>query len=171
MTRIKPKGLNIATPAEAQEAMLEMLRAKLQIDRIETAMNDAIKRAKENAEAQAGPIKDSMCIMETALKMYADKRKEALFLERRTIHTLYGSYGYRRSSELKPMTGVKLGDVAEICLEKGYADAVKITKSVQKDVIRQWPSEKIAEVKCRIVEKDTFGYELDMKALDKERMA
>jgi len=55
-------------------------------------------------------------------------------------------------------------DALEKCEEQGFEDAIKIVKSLDRGVVKQWPDEKLFLIGATRKLEETFSYDLSKKA-------
>jgi phage host-nuclease inhibitor protein Gam len=161
MARQKPKNLYpVKDLAAANKALAEIAELKRSIKAQEAAMNDEIDRLKAETEAAVAPLQAKMASLENGLLAFAEFNKDELFVDKRSKDLDFGSLGYRRSKEIKPMPKKTLAMVLGKLKELGFTEAIRVKESVNKDELSQWSDEKLALVDARRVEKDTFWYEV-----------
>ena len=161
MARRKPKNLfPIKNLAQANQALAEIAVLKRRIEAVNARLNDEIDRLKAQAEAEAAPLASRLESLENGLLAFAEFNKDELFKDRRSRELDYGTLGYRRSTQLKPMPrhtwAMVLGKIEEL----GFSEAVRVKKDVDREALRTWPDERLELVGARRVEKDTFWYEV-----------
>ena len=161
MSRKKPQNLSpVKDLVEANAVLAEIGGLKRQIEQINNLLADEADRLKAEAEARIAPLAARLTQLENGLLAYAEYNKDDLFADRRSQELTFGMLGYRRSSEIaakpKHTMAMVLGKLEELGFEKG----IRINKSVNKDVLRTWPDERLELVGARRVEKDAFWYEL-----------
>jgi phage host-nuclease inhibitor protein Gam len=160
MARRKPKNLYpIKDLQAANQAMAEIKELKRGLERIEHELNDKIDRARAEAEANAAPLKTRMEALENGLLAFAEFNKDELFKDKRSVEVMHGALGYRKSSEVRPQPKFTWKMVLGKLKSLGIAEAIRTREDVNKDVLRQWPDERLELVGARRVRKDTFWYE------------
>lgn len=164
MARKKPSTNNLFPVRdlnEANEALREMAALKRDLESVNADMNDRIDQAKLDAEVKAAPIQTRMKAIENGLLAYAEMNKDDLFKKKRSVDLDFGKIGYRRSKEVKAQPKKTLASILEKLKSLGFSEGIRVKESVNKDVLRDWPEERLAMVDARIVEKDTFWLEPD----------
>ncbi len=164
MARRKPNTKNlypVKNLEEANNALADIAALKRQVEGVNADMNAAIDRAKADAEVKAAPLQVQMNALENGLLAYAEINKDELFDKKRSVDLDFGSIGYRRSREVKPLPKHTLAMVLDKIKTLNMTEAIRTRESVDKDVLRNWPEERLATVSARIVEKDTFWLEPD----------
>ncbi|WP_028314691.1 host-nuclease inhibitor Gam family protein [Desulfatibacillum aliphaticivorans] len=146
---------------EANEALREIAAIKREIEAVNANMNDRIDQAKADAEVAAAPWQTKMEAIENGLLAYAEMNKDSLFAKKRSVDLDFGSIGFRRSKEVKAQPKKTLASILEKLKSLGFSEGIRVKETVNKDVLRDWPEERLAMVDARIVEKDTFWIEPD----------
>lgn len=162
MARVKPQNIQpIRTIEEANEALREIGELKRIAADIENRMNDDIAQIKANAAEEAAPHNTRRTSLENGLLAFAELKKGEIFGSKRSVKLDYGELGYRKSTELGTVKGtiwkVVLGKLKELA----FKEAIRIKEEPDKEIMSQWPPERLALVGCERKEKDTFWFELD----------
>jgi phage host-nuclease inhibitor protein Gam len=160
MARSKPKTTIIADPKQAEAAMQELAHLGRRIQAVEIEAQEKIDQAKADAAAEIGPHAARRKELEKALATYATLNKDELFDKRRSRSTPFGVYGWRKSTELKTITGMKLADVLERLHELKFKKAISVKESVDKTAMQKWPDSRLRTVGMRRVTKDVFYIEV-----------
>lgn len=134
-------------------------------------MNDEIDHVKACAEADSEPLLKRLDLLDASLLAFAEYNKAELFEKKRSVELMYGLLGFRRSSEIKPKPKTTWAMVCEALKSLGFDDAVRVREDANKEVLREWPEERLDLVGARRVEKDTFWYEVKEEAVDHAREA
>ena len=71
--------------------------------------------------------------MEKDLSAYATHNRETLFKKRKSIDTLHGVFGFRKSTALKTLTGQTWTTVLEKLQSLGKKDAITVKETVNKE--------------------------------------
>lgn len=165
MPRIKPTATVIANLEQADAALQELAAIERQIGEIEDRMNAVIDAAKAEADAASAHLRGRKAALAAALTAYATHHKEGLFAKARTVALTFGSLSWRRSSELKPAPKHTWGGILAKIKQLGLTEGVRTKEEVDREALRQWSAERLELVGACLVDKDTFGYELNQQAL------
>ncbi|MBF0340216.1 MAG: host-nuclease inhibitor Gam family protein [Magnetococcales bacterium] len=166
MARTKPSNVTyIRDVQHADQVMGEMAEIKRSIEQIEGEMNAAIDQAKAASDARAEPLRKRLSAMENGLAVFAEHNREALFAAKRTLEMVFGAMGFRKSTELTTVAKTTWAMVLGRLKELAFSEAIRIKEEANKDVMREWPDERLTLVGARRVEKDTFWYELKKEDL------
>lgn len=160
--RIKPV-LTVASINTLEEAdtMLACIAArKRELTLHELGLKEDVSKLKLECSAACEPIKNDITGMELALARFAEARKAELFAKKKTVGLTFGSFGYRASSTLKTLKKLTWDNVLGFLAERGMSACIRTKPEVDKEALRQLPPEQLAEVGCRLVQEDTFFYEL-----------
>ena len=168
MARVKPKNVQpIRTAEEANDALRELGEIKRITNDIENKMNDDIALIKSGAAQEAAQFNSRREALENGLLAFAELKKEELFKDKRSVIYDYGALGYRRSSELKPVSGATWASVLGRLKKLDFKNAIRIKEEPDKDVMAQWPDERLSQVEVERKQKDTFWFEINEEKLAK----
>jgi phage host-nuclease inhibitor protein Gam len=120
------------------------LDAEAQIDEIKARLGRNIQSALEE-------IKKS----ELSLSAFANSHKQDIFKDRKTVDLTFGYMGFRLSTKISVSK-----QTLKLLKQMKYTDAIITKESVNKDVLAQYPADKLAEVKAKKVVDDNFWYEI-----------
>lgn len=166
MARVKPQNLQpIRTAEEANDALRELGELKRITVDIENRMNDDIALIKQGAAQEAAPHNSRRSALENGLLAYAEAQKEVIFKDRRSLKLDYGELGYRRSAELAPRKGATWKSILGKLKELAFKEAIRTKEEPDKEIMSQWPDERLELVDCERKQKDTFWFELDEEKL------
>jgi phage host-nuclease inhibitor protein Gam len=137
-----------------------------EIDRIEAELNEGIDNLKA-AAAQAA--RGHLAAVEegtASLKAAALADRKELFGEARTLNLNHGEVGFRASTALclanKNQTWDKLLDAL---VETGRLDAVRVTREVNKDILKTWTPSALAAYELRLKPTEKFFVRPDVEKL------
>lgn len=176
MARKKPNPAFVVADLEAADkALARLAELKRTVDAENLRLNEAIDRLKANvAEVTASPLAEAAAL-EAALASFAETRKPDLFAKLRSQTLTFGVIGFRRSSEVKPQPKTTWGTIKErikalVTGQDGdpFAAAIRVKEDVNRDVLKEWPEERLTSVGARIVAKDSFYYELNTQEIKGE---
>lgn len=159
--RIKPKAtVAIQNLDDADRALAEIGDLQRRIEEIETNMNDAIDRHKDEAANLAAPLRERHKVLSEGLAVFGELQKNNIFAVKRSINLVFGVLGFRKSAEIKAAAGKKLADVLEALKTHRFLEAIKVTEKVNKDAMRGWTDDRLGLVHAVREEKDTFWFEV-----------
>lgn len=168
MAREKPVITYIRDLDHANQALAEMAEIKRSIELIEAKMNADIDQIKAEAESLTVPLRGRLEAFASGLANYAQHNKASLFDAKKTVELMFGWMGFRRSMELSPAPKSTWAMVLGKLKELSFYEAIRVKEECNKEVLREWPDERLAAVGARRVEKDVFWYELKKEELKKE---
>lgn len=162
MARVKPKTMQpIKTVEEANDAMREYGELKRITQDIESRLNDDIAALKAQAAEEAAQHLTRMSALENGLNSFSEVHKAEIFKDKRSLTLDYGTLGYRKSTELGTVKGSTWKTVLGRLKELAFSEAIRVKEEPDKDVIGQWPEERLALIGCERREKDAFWFEPD----------
>lgn len=152
---------------QANEGMREIADLNRQIEAENLVMNEKIDGIKEETEAVVTPLAERIEALVNGLQMFCEINEDVHFKDARSINLNNGTMGFRKSTKLdtfKPKGEKKKPTWASVVatLEEkgeGYHQAVKVTKSANKEVLGEWTDEKLAEVCVKRKTTDNWWYE------------
>lgn len=113
-----------------------------------------IKTIRERFGQALGPLEDKLFEHEKNLLAIMKTNKTVLFEERDKIDLENGSLLYSRGSKVKiPRNALELIET------QGWAEAIKVAKSVDRDLVDTWPDEKLAVIGAERKSVEEFDYE------------
>ena len=157
--RKKVELTTVGSFEDAVEAMRQLAEIERELDTNKVAMNEQIDAVKQKHEAEAQVIKARATVVESALGLYANTNRAKLFGDKQTVDTKFGSFGFRKSSEIKTKSKWTFGKAVEKLKELGKTNAITTKESVNKPALSDWTDEQLAEVGLRRAGKETFGYQ------------
>lgn len=162
MARVKPQNIQpIRSIEEANDALREVGELKRITTDIENRLNDDIAALKASAAEEAAPHNTRRTSLENGLLAFAEIKKNEIFSDRRSLKLDYGELGYRRSTELGTIKGFTWKVVLGKLKELAFREAIRTKEEPDKDIMSQWPDERLALVGVERREKDAFWFEID----------
>lgn len=161
--RIKPVAdvPSIHSLEEADALLARMAARKREVALLNLGLQEDIDRLKLVCEEQAEPIKQDICGMEQALLRFAESRKDELFSKKKSRDLTFGVIGFRAASTLKTLKkAITWERVLGTLNELKMTSCIRTKEEVDKDELRKLSPEKLAEVGCKMVQEDSFYYEL-----------
>lgn len=156
--RFKPttKMAAVRNLDEANEALLEIARRRIELRRIDADAEDAINAIKEEANEKASPIQKEIEHFEKGLAAYAEMSRDDIFTEKKSIELNFGIMGYRKSTRIS----VSRKHTLDLLKKHGLTEAIKVKETPNKDVLADYPEETLKKVKAKRVSDDKFWYEV-----------
>jgi phage host-nuclease inhibitor protein Gam len=166
--RTKPNPAYLIGDMDAADKALARLgEISRAVEAEEGKLNEAIDKMKALAKERLAAKLAERAAIEAALGTFAEAKKGDLFAKLRSQALNFGTIGFRRSSEVKPAPKGTWGGILErikalVTGEPGdpFGAAIRVKEDVNRDVLKEWPEERLSTVGARIVAKDVFFYEL-----------
>lgn len=161
-TRTKPQAdhVYIQDADRAQAVMAEIAAGEREIRIIDAALNERIDRAKAETAAVAAPFRARVALLAAGLQAYATYHKEQLFTERRSVVTVFGEFGFRRSSEIRPKPRTTWAMILERISSLRLIEAMRVKSEVNREVLASWSDSQLEQVGAQRTEKDEFWYQV-----------
>lgn len=163
--RSKPNAVVIGDLDQAQTALAEIADLARRTATIDLALNAAIDAAKEGAAAEGKPLAERRKELEAALAQFGSLRKAELFKDKRSVDLGFGVIGFRMSTCVKTLPRVTWGMVLEGLKKLGFSEAIRTKEEPNKDVLKEWPDDRLATVGARREVSDTFFIEIPQEAM------
>lgn len=158
-----PGSFQIKSLDDANQALAEIGRLTLQIEVIDGRAAEKIGKIKEDAAIKGKPARDRIQEIENALSLYADYNKAELFKDKKSIPMSYGNIGYRLSTKVS----VKRTTI-ELLKKLFPGKGTRVKEEVDKDQLKEWADEELAQVDAAKVSQDTFFYEVNREEVNKD---
>lgn len=159
-TKIAQTGAVISTLAEADAALAKLAELRRELALVESGLNENIDALKQRASLESVPLIEQVLALEVGLSNYGTYYKAELFHDRRSRELDHGVIGWRQSTELAPQPkwtwSMVLGRLRDLAMH----DGIRLKEEVNREVLREWPDERLNLVGVRRVQKDTFFLEL-----------
>ena len=147
---------------DANRALAEIGSLQVQLENIDARANEEIGKIKERAAKEGERARDRIKDLEGALSLYAEYNKAELFKDRKTVELSYGPIGFRES------TKVSIKKSTLDLLKKLFGGkAIRVKETVDKDELRTWPDEDLAQVDAAKITQDVFWYEVNREEVNK----
>jgi len=166
MARKKPAIPKIASRQEADATLAEIARLERQLDTIKTTLNDDIDQLKTKAREESEPLQANVKSLADALGAYATYNKATLFEKSKTLVANHGRYGFRKATSLKTLPRMKWTDVLAKIKELGRTELIRKKEEVNKELVRELPTEDVESLGARLVSVDEFWYETDQEEVE-----
>ncbi len=151
----------IKSTKDADEALAEVAEVQRTLVKIEADMNQQIDQIKADARLKAEFLETKLAGLENGLQAFAEYNKSELFTKQKSLSLMHGSFGFRKSTSLKPAPKNTWAMVLGLLKEKGFPSAVRVKESCNKEVLAEWDDDRLAIVNVRRVSTDQFWYEVD----------
>lgn len=165
MARKKPTIQGIADLEQANAALAEIAAIQRELGLIEAEMNEIIDKAKAEAEAAKAPHAARLKELEAGLAAYALYNKGTLFATKKSVETAHGVLGFRQSTSIVAVKGLKLADVLAKVQELGLTEAVRVKTELDREAMRGWPDSRLTAVGAQRKVEDAFYYEVKSEEL------
>lgn len=130
------------------------------IDLLELELNEQITIAKQNADQQAQPLYDKIKVMERQIRDYVEGNRDEMAGKTKQLN--FGRTGYRISTKL--MTP-KQADIIVRLKQFAMDDCIKTKESVDKEILKKYPTEDILKTGAYLKVTDEFWYEVDREKI------
>lgn len=151
---------------DADDALRQIGENQRDLAAIESVMNEQIALAKANAEAKGRPIKEQTAMLEQALREFATLHRADMGKAKSRVLT-FGRIGFRQSTKLVlPRGAEKLRAIMDALIQRGMLECITHPEpKIDKDALKKYSAEEIAEVGAKLDVEDVFGYDVDMHAI------
>ena len=159
--RVKPVlQLPIINSTEEADAVLAEIAAhRRKIELYEIGLRESVDALKTECTDKCEAHKQAISTREQALMQFALARREDVFKGKKSVTLTFGSFGFRASSTLKTLRKFTWERVLNLVKDRELA-CVRTKEEVDKEALRALDAETLAAVGCKLVEEDTFFYEL-----------
>ena len=154
MTRTRLTIKKIETLDEADEALKEIKIRELTLEKIKNETEQAIQKIREDAAKKAKPYQNEIAAIENALALFGDYNKDELFSKKKSITLNFGNIGFRKSTKVSTKK-----TTLELLKKFGLKTAIRTKETIDKDELKKWDKEKLAQVGAKLKEDDIFYYE------------
>ena len=166
MARKKLNMITLQSWQECDEALRTIGEHTRDIAAIEGVMNEQIANAKAIAADKAAPLKEQIAELELALRDYAMTHRDDMD-GRKSKQLTFETVGFRRSTRIAlPSAKEKVAAIVARLKSKGMTDCiVQPDARVDKDALKKYSAEQIAEVGATLTVEDVFGYDVNAERL------
>lgn len=161
MARKRIEGTALKSWDEVDATLRRIGQLTRELELIEAAAEEAIEMARTAAKEQADPLGKEKSNCERLLKEFCTAHK-ADFERQRTRELTFGAVGWRRSSRL---VIASVGDTLQALKSLNLLQYVRVKEEIDKEALREAPSETLANVGAYLKPEDTFGYEIKREAI------
>lgn len=166
MARKKLNMITLHSWQECDDALRSIGENARDIAAIENVMNEQIAAAKSAATDKAAPLKEQIAELELALRDYAMTHRDDMD-GRKSKQLTFGIVGFRRSTKITlPGAKEKVAAIVARLRSKGMTDCiVQPDAKVNKDALKKYGAEQVAEVGATLTVEDAFGYDINTERL------
>lgn len=166
MARKKLNMITLHSWQECDDALRSIGENTRDIAAIENVMNEQIAAAKAAASDKAAPLKEQIAELELALREYALTHQDDMD-GRKSKPLTFGTVGFRRSTRIQlPGAKEKLAAIVARLKAKGMSDCVvQPDARVDKEALKKYGAEQVAEVGATLIVEDVFGYDVNVERL------
>ena len=170
MSRAKPQSSKINNIHEANQTLREIALLQDDLARIDTEADRKIAKIKEDAVKKGEQGRKRIVELEQGLALFAEYNKTDLFPEKRSAELSYGRFGFHRSTRISIKT--KPAEKSTLYLLKTLfpKKAIRVKEEVDKEELKDWPDEKLAQINAKKVQNDNFYYEIDREQVNQDML-
>ncbi len=158
---------------DATNVMRQLKEIELELHSIQTKANARILTIQEELAERVGPLAERRLGLETDLRLYAEQNRSALFVQRKTITTPFGVFGFRQMPPSVELVMRKAEDVVSAMRAAGkrWKDFLREKVSIDKPAIKsayddgRLTDADLQMVGLRITSSEEFGYAIDRQEL------
>ena len=151
---------------QADQVLYELAGIQSELEKIDTDAGKQVASIKEKAAIAGEDLRNRLLELEQVLLLYAQYHKDELFAEKRSVDLTFGKLSFHHSTRIS-IKGRPEEKSTLFLLKKLFkGKAIRLKEEVNKDELKDWPSEKLAQINAKREERDNFGYELDRQAVN-----
>lgn len=147
---------------EVNESMKEIGYCHIALETTEADMQLRINQAKEDAEAIAKPLKDKIKKLEKEIAFFAEEHKDEI--EGKTKELNFGKVGFRICTSIS-IPSKKLESIIQKLKKFGMENCIKVTESINKDVLGTYSEKEIAKIGAVRKTEDKFWLEINREKI------
>lgn len=161
MARKKIKDEHVLKSWEDVDLTLkEIAEYEMDIEKVQTDMNQKIHDVKLEAEMKAKPLQDKIEILGLYIKDFVEENKVELDGKTRALN--FGKTGFRLSTKLV----IKKADAVLETLKKfKMEDCISTKETINKDALKKYSENDIIKVGASLKKEDVFWYETEREKL------
>jgi len=146
-------------PKLADGYLYEIASYKVQIDEIKTRASAEMEAAIKRYDSELSPLVIVMNTAIAALLQTMKFNKAVLFDGTDVVHLANGSLIHNVADKVSIPR-----DALARCEELGFAEVIKIAKSLDRDAVEKWPDERLVLIGAERKQKEEFSYDLKREA-------
>ena len=161
MARKKIRDKNVLQTWEDVDITLkEIAECEMEIEKIQTEMNQKIHDVKLDAEMKAKPLQDRIERLGLYVKDFVESNR--VELNGKTKNLNFGKTGFRLSTKLV----IRKSDAVLESLRKcKMLDCITVKESINKEVLKKYSEKDIIKVGASLKKEDVFWYETERDKL------
>ncbi|NCB52450.1 MAG: host-nuclease inhibitor protein Gam [Clostridia bacterium] len=168
MARTKiPETEQLRSWDDANNALMQIAGAEIEIAKIEGDMNIRINEVKEQAERACLPFKAQIAELGKQLKAFAELNRPD-FGKTKTRTLTFGDLGFRASTSIQIKTALA-EKIIDNLRKLDMSDCIKVTEAINKEVLKTYPADRIIASGATLKKDDTFWYETKKQSLAAEK--
>ena len=161
MKKKKPLPQIAELHAQADALLSQIARLDSSIQSDEAECGRKIDELRAAYARMIEPNRDRLAATIDTLVGLMKSSKAHLFAETDVVKLMHGSLLHTVDKRNLVFHGKKEAIIATLeRLGVGFAEAVKVAKSYDRDIIREWPDDKIAQIGAERKPAEHFGYDL-----------
>jgi phage host-nuclease inhibitor protein Gam len=154
---IPAAGIHAQVDAYLYEIAVRTAAVQEILDEANAATQAVVARYNAQLEPLDALLKSAVMALEQTMKY----NKKVLFADKDVVSLTYGTLLRTVDKKNLVFHGKKEDIIATLeRLGVGFAEAVKVAKSYDRDIIREWPDDKIAQIGAERKPKEDFSYDL-----------
>jgi phage host-nuclease inhibitor protein Gam len=157
--------VKIKTWAEADQCLFDIGRLDRRLKVAEAELDEKLAALRQAAEEHTQAWQAEKAELEGQLAGFAELHK-AEFEKNRTKTLAHGWVNFRRSSEIQIKNK---NDTIALLKQRGMSEFIDVKESPSKERLGELEPEELLKVGAKLVEKDTFGYELNSEDWEARR--
>ena len=151
---------------QADHVLYDIAGIQSELEKIDTDADKEIAEIKEKASIAGEGLRNRLVQLEQALLLYAEYHKEDLFAEKRSVGLSFGKLSFHHSTRISIKGRPEQKSTLFLLKKLFKGKAVRLKEEVNKDELKDWPAEKLAQINAKREEQDNFGYETDRQAVN-----
>jgi phage host-nuclease inhibitor protein Gam len=167
MARSKPAPIIVAETPQAEGALAEIAAINRKVAALEADMNAAIDAAKATASQASAPLLARRKELENAVASWAILNKGELFKGRKSLDLGFGTVGFRVTTKISQLAKITKEMTLAKLAEYGLRDGIRVKQEIDKEVMRDWPDERLELVGLRRRTSDEFYIEIHQEGVER----
>lgn len=147
---------------EIDAAMKEILECESCIDEITVELNRKVAEIKQEATQKAKPAQDRIKELEYDIKEYVIAHRSEI--DGKTKQLNFGQTGFRASTRVI-VPPAQTADIIAAIKRYGMEDCIVVKESVNKDILKRYPSDEVLKTGAYFKTVDEFWYDTNKQAL------
>lgn len=156
------KNMELKNWDDVNRALKLKGECELSLDTLEADMNLKINDIKQETERLSKPLKEKIKQLEDEIKDFTEENKSEI--DGRTKVLMFGKVGFRLNSSVSVPTK-KLCKIIENLRKFGIENCIKVTETVNKDILGTYSNADIAKVGAVKKVEDKFWCEADKEKI------